>query len=74
MRSHGNAGDQAGQAGEGRKEETMDKLTAVLAKYWNSDLVNIPEEKLQEVAEVLDAFMDDFRIVGWKGEDVGYGI
>jgi len=61
------------EIGGGEERGIMDKLTAILAKYWNSNLMYLTEEKLEEVAEVLDAFMNDFRIVEWKGEDVGYG-
>jgi len=52
------------------KGENMDKLARVLAKYWEK----IPDDQVGIVAEVLDAFLDDYRIVGWDHpEKVGYG-
>lgn len=49
----------------------MDKLIAVLRRY-HKDIELMDEAKLEEVCEVLDAFLADLKISGWDGKVIGY--
>ena len=46
-------------------------LVDVLQKF-KSHWDEMDEGELRTVAEVLDAFLNDFRLSNWKAEGVGY--
>ena len=49
----------------------MDKLINILRRY-RKDVELMDEDTLDEVAEVLDAFLADLKISGWDGKVIGY--
>jgi len=51
----------------------MEQLYEVIRNYYR-DLEDMPIEKIEEVAEVLDAFMSDYQHEKWNAEAIGYGI
>ena len=49
----------------------MDKLINILRRY-RKDVELMDEATLDEVAEVLDAFLADLKLSGWDGKVIGY--
>ena len=48
----------------------MDKLIAVLRRY-HKDIEAMDINTLDEVCEVLDAFLADLELSGWDGKVIG---
>jgi len=51
----------------------MEEIIAILTKY-KKDLERMTCAEIKEVAETVDAFMNDYRIMEWDAEDMGYGL
>ena len=51
----------------------MDEIIEMLKKY-ESDFETMNCEEIKEVIETLDAFINDYQIMNWVAEDVGYGL
>ena len=49
----------------------MEKLITILRRY-RKDVELMDEDTLDEVAEVLDAFLADLKMSGWDGKVIGY--
>ena len=50
----------------------MEEIIAVIHHY-HKDFNTMTKEEIQVVAEVVDAFLNDYRIEGWDAEKIGYG-
>lgn len=53
------------------KGGNMDKLINILLRY-HKDIDAMDINTLEEVCEVLDAFLADLKISGWDGKVIGY--
>ena len=49
----------------------MDKLINILLRY-HKDIDAMDINTLNEVCEVLDAFLADLKMSNWNGEIIGY--
>ena len=49
----------------------MDKLINILLRY-HKDIDAMDINTLNEVCEVLDAFLADLKLSGWDGKVIGY--
>ena len=50
----------------------MEEVIAIL-RHYHKDLETMTKEEIQVVAEVVDAFLNDYRHEGWDAEKIGYG-
>ena len=53
------------------KGGNMDKLINILLRY-HKDIDAMDINTLNEVCEVLDAFLADLKLSGWDGKVIGY--
>jgi len=52
---------------------SKDKDLDEIIRPYQKDMAALPPEKLAEICEVVDAFLNDYRITGWNAEEMGYG-
>ena len=57
----------------GVKGGAMDEIIKMLKKY-KPDFDEMDAGEIKTIVEVLDAFISDYRAVGWDDVAMGYGI